>query len=197
MPGQVLMLLRRNAGLANPCDERVPQGVEIGVPALRVAIGQKVALFAPRSFLGVQCLGKPMFAGGLQVLLDHHERTRFPLARPNGFAGRFVPQEILKDAGNVGWQRLHGFPTVLGAGRFHRGRRRGGVQVERFRRHAGQLRSAQARGAGRQVEKMAINASKQADASGAGARRVEPSAQLFRVEVAFSVRFPDLGSVTV
>jgi len=40
MVGQVLMLFRRDAGLAYHRDERMPECVEVRVAALRVAVGQ-------------------------------------------------------------------------------------------------------------------------------------------------------------
>ena len=69
MPGQVLMFPWRNTGLAYHRDERMPQGVEVRVAALGVAIGEEVALLRFRSLAGIRERLQPFLAGFLQVVL--------------------------------------------------------------------------------------------------------------------------------
>src|SRR5262245_48299364 len=122
MPGQILMFPRRDADLTHCRDEKLSRRVEVSVAALRVPVGQEVALLGLGPLAGILERLQPCLAGDGQVEANHLSGMQSPalsgrLVRPDEPAVRLARQVCTERAGYVQRQRLNCFLAILRATR--------------------------------------------------------------------------------
>ena len=161
VPRQLLRVFRRHPRPDQFGNERVPQRVEVGDPAVPVAVAQEVRTLALAPLGGGRRLIDPGGAGDLQVAADHVHGLGVlrPLPRPHRHPGRLAdqPPPQFRDQIRVQWDRVTA--AVLGVRGLHHDSRRVGRQLERLRREAGQLARPQPRRAADQVQHPPVRAS--------------------------------------
>nr|WP_261361882.1 hypothetical protein [Frigoriglobus tundricola] len=171
MTRQFLRVLRRDTSVHQFRYEPVPQAVEVGNPAVGVAVGQEPGRFPFRLLRRRPRLGQPRGAGGGQVELDEVGRfvVQCPLARPQRFT-RLAPHEPrtqLRDQGEM--KRNLIAAAVLRVRGLDRDNRRRGVEGEGTGRQARQFGRTQPGHTGDQIEHRPIRPGQPAEGhSGAG-----------------------------
>lgn len=119
VPRQGLRLLRLHAGLDQPGDKRVAQGVEVGHPAALVPVGKERGLNPPLAFgLVVACLLYPMRASRFQVGAEHLPSPVVvgPVAGPDRLSGGVISQPSPQPTDDIRMQGEHVLAPVFAVG---------------------------------------------------------------------------------